>query len=321
MRRFAVVGVVVGLATVARAEVPLDRPEGFEVDREAPPPGRVEFSFDGGAPVERWALGAQLGFLDRPMRLHTVRIKIFPIEQRETLALGGAFSVTPDFVVDARMPFSHQTGDRYMGLGDDRPLDHWVAHDLGIGGRLRLASRDAFSIFVRANLTFGTGNDYQFAGESRYTAAWSLIGRFTPIERFVFAASAGVRFRGEEVIVADRLLGDELFAALGASFQLPAISGLYCDANDVRVTAELHGVLGNDVGDYEGASPAEGRVGVVSRIRPWIAVGVRLGKGIGDQIGSPRFRAMLEVAFTPGAAAALDAPAVVPAEQTPVTAP
>ena len=301
MRRLALAAVI-GAAQVAHAEAPLDRPEGVELDREAPPPGRVEFSFDGGAPLDsRWAVGAQLGFLDRPMRLHTVRVKIFPIEQRETLALGGAFAVTPAFVVDARMPFSHQTGDRYMGLGDDRELDHWVAHDLGIGGRLRLASRDTFSIFVRANLTFGTGNDYEFAGESRYTAAWSLIGRFTPIDRLVLAGSAGVRFRGEEVIVADRLLGDELFAALGASFQLPAVHGLYCDANQVRVTAELHGVLGNDVGDYEGASPAEVRIGVVSRIRPWITVGVRAGKGIDDHIGAPRFRAMLEVAFAPGA--------------------
>lgn len=308
MRLLAVAGVVGGLAGglagIAHGEAPLDRPEGFEVDREAPPPGRVEFSFDGGAPVEGWAVGAQLGFLDRPMRLHTVRVKIFPIEQRETLALGGAYAVTPAFVVDARMPFSHQTGDRYMGLGDDRELDHWVAHDLGIGGRLRLARRDWFSFFVRANLTFGTGNDYQFAGESRYTAAWSLIGRFTPIDRVVIAASAGVRFRGEEVIVADRLLGDELVGALGVSVQLPAIRGLYCDANQVRVTAELHGVLGNDVGDYEGASPAEARVGVVSRIRPWVSVGVRVGKGLDDHIGSPRFRAMFEVAFAPGATAA-----------------
>jgi hypothetical protein len=302
MRLLALVGVLGGLAGVARAQEPLDRPEGFEVDREAPPPGRVEFSFDGGAPLDdRWAVGAQLGFLDRPMRLHTVRVKIFPIEQRETFALGGAFAVTPAFVLDARMPFSYQTGDRYMGLGDDRELDHWVAHDLGIGGRLRLASRDLFSIFVRAHLTFGTGNDYQFAGESRFTAAWTLIARFTPIDRLVISFAPGVRFRAEEVIVADRLLGDELFAALGASFQLPAIRGLYCDANQVRVTAELHGVLGNDVGDFEGASPAEARIGIVSRIRPWITVGARVGKGIDDHIGAPRFRAMLEVAYAPGA--------------------
>ncbi|HEY5944569.1 MAG TPA: hypothetical protein VIV40_03720 [Kofleriaceae bacterium] len=303
MKLVAVAGVLVGvgLSGVAHADDPLARPEAFDVDREAPPPGQAEFSFDGGGSVAGWAVGAQLGYLDRPLRLHTTQIKIFPVHRRETLALGGAYMLTPAFLVDVRMPFSHQSGDRLIDLGDQRPLDPWVAGDLGIGMRLRLADRDAFSIFVRANLTFGTGNDYQFAGESRYTAAWSLIGRFRLPEHIVLAGSLGVRFRGEEVIVADRVLSDELVGALGASYQLPAIRGLYCDANEVRLTVELHGVLGNDVGDFEGASPAEARVGVVSRIRPWLAVAARLGKGIDDHIGAPTLRGMLEVVYVGGA--------------------
>jgi hypothetical protein len=309
MKHAAVCGVLVGLVGVAHADKPLDRPEGFEVNREAPPPGQVELSFDGGghlAPADpaapgvyqpAWAVSLQLGFLDRPMRLHTTKVKIFPVEQRETLAFGGAWQVTPTFLFDARMPISHQTGDRMMGLGDQRPLDHWVANDLGLGARLQLAARDTFSLFVRGQLTLGTGNDFQFAGESRYTIAGMLIGRVTAVDRLVVAGTFGARFRGEEVIVADRLLGDELFGAVGATYQLPAIPGLYCDANDVRLTAEFDGVLGDDVGTFEGASPAEVRAGVVGRIRSWLAVGLRAGKGINDQIGAPRSRVMLEVAF------------------------
>jgi hypothetical protein len=292
---------VFALASVAYADEPLDRPEAFEPDREAPPPGQAEFSFDGGAPVDGWALSAQLGYLDRPFRLHTVRVKIFPVNRRETLALGGALALGPAILIDARMPLAHQSGDRYQGLGDDRPLDANVIGDLGLGGRLRLVQRDLYSAFVRLHLTLPTGNDFDFAGEASFTAAWMLIGRLTLPERIVVAGTAGVRFRGREVIVADRLLGDELFAAVGASFQLPAIQGLYCDENEVRVTAELHGVLGNDVGDREGASPAEARVGAVAKIRPWLAVAVRLGKGIGDQIGAPRLRGMIEVAYIGGA--------------------
>lgn len=294
MRSLAVVALLAG---VAHADGPIHRPEAFEVDREAPPPGQAEFSFDGGAPVEGWALSAQLGFLDRPMRLHTVKVKIFPVEQRETLALGGAIALGPSIVLDARMPIAHQTGDRYQGLGDDQPLDRWVAGDLGVGLRLRLMHRERYAAFVRGQATFGTGNDYEFAGEARFTAAWMLIGRVTLPEGIVVAATGGVRFRGREVEVADRLLGDELFGAVGASYALPAIRGLYCDANHVRVTGELVGVLGNDVADRSGASPAEVRVGVVSDIRPWLAVAVRAGKGIDDQIGAPRFRAMLEVVY------------------------
>ncbi len=306
---------LVALCGVASADDPLDRPEAFDVDRLQTPPGQAEFSFDGGGRIGRpdssevsrmalgitgWAASAQLGFLDRPMRLHTVRVKIFPIEQRETLALGGAVAIGPSFIVAARLAASHQSGDRLVGLGDDERLDPWVMHDLSIGARLRLAHRDPLSVFVRGQMTFGTGNDYQFAGESRYTASWMLIGRLTPAPPLVIAFTGGVRFRGEEVIVADRLLGDELFGAIGASYKLPAIRGLYCDANDVRVTAELHGVLGNDVGHFEGASPAEARVGIVSRISPGLATAVRVGKGIDDHIGAPRVRAMVELVYSAG---------------------
>jgi hypothetical protein len=292
---------VLATGAAAQAGEPLDRPEAFEVDREAPPPGQVDFSFDGGGHVEGWAVSAQLGFLDRPFRLHAADVKIFPVEQRETLALGAAFAISPSLLVDARMPIAYQSGDRMMGLGDDRLLDSRVVGDLGLGGRLRVMDRNGYSAFVRGQLTLPTGDDFDFAGEARFTVAWMMVGRVQLPSGFTFAGTAGVRFRGREVIVADRVLGDELFAALGASYHLPAIRGLYCDANDMRVSAEVHGVLGSDVGDKEGASPAEVRVGVSSRIRSWLAFGVHLGKGIDDHIGAPRFRAMLEVAYIGGA--------------------
>jgi hypothetical protein len=103
--------------------------------------------------------------------------------------------------------------------------------------------------------------------------------------------------RRERHAVADRVLGDELVGGVGATYQLPAIHGLYCDANRVRITGEIVGVYGDDVGNAKGSSPAEARIGLVSEIRPWLLVAARLGKGIDDQIGSPRFRGMLELVY------------------------
>lgn len=287
---------------VAHADDPVLRPEAFELDREAPPPGQAELSFDGGAPVAPWAASVQLGYLDRPMRLHTTEVKVFPVEHRQTVAFGGALSIGPSIVVDARMPLAHQVGDRMRGLGtpDNRPLDRWVPGDLGLGLRFRVSARARAALFVRAQLTLPTGDDHDYAGEARFTAAWMLIGRFTLPHGLVAAATGGVRFRGAEVMVADRLLGDELFGGVGLSYALPAIRGLYCDANHVRATGELVGVLGNNIGDKLGPSPVEARLGVVSQIRPWLAVAVRAGKGIGDHIGSPRFRGMIEVVYSGG---------------------
>ncbi len=296
-RTVLVLATLAGAVAVARADTPVDRPEAFEVDREAPPPGRAELSFDSGADVGDFALSVQLGYLDRPFRLHTTQIKTFPVEHRETLALGGAVTLGTRLVLDARLPLAHQVGDRMQGLGDERPLDRWVLGDLGLGARVRLSTTRHLSVFVRGALTAGTGDDRDFAGEARYTMSWMLIGRFTLPHGFVVAATAGARFRKAEVVVADRLLGDELFGAVGATYELPGLRGLWCPENHVRLTGELVGVLGNDVGDQLGPSPAEVRLGMISEIRPWLAVAGRLGKGLDDHIGAPRLRAMLEVVY------------------------
>jgi hypothetical protein len=202
--------------------------------------------------------------------------------------LGGALTLGSSVVLDARMPLSHQTGDRWQGWGDDRPLDRWVADDLGVGARVRVVRGDRFAAFFRGQLTFGTGNDHQFAGEARYTASWLLIGRANLPHGIVVAATGGVRLRGAEVQVADRLVGDELLAGIGASVPVPGC---------LHVTGELVGALGDDVAHKRGPSPAEARIGVLAHPRSWLAVAFRIGTHLDDQIGAPRFRAMLELVY------------------------
>jgi hypothetical protein len=65
----------------------------------------------------------------------------------------------------------------------------------------------------------------------------------------------------------------------------------------LRVEGELVGVLGDDVAHERGPSPAEARVGVLAHPRSWLAVAVRVGTHLDDQIGAPRFRAMLELVY------------------------
>jgi hypothetical protein len=46
-----------------------------------------------------------------------------------------------------------------------------------------------------------------------------------------------------------------------------------------------------------GPSPVEARFGFVGKPLPDVTVGVRAGFGLDDQVGAPRFRAMLELAW------------------------
>ena len=85
--------------------------------------------------------------------------------------------------------------------------------------------------------------------------------------------------------------------AIGATYELPGLRGFWCPENHVRITGELVGVLGNDVANQRGPSPVETRVGMVSEVRSWLAIAGRVGIGLNDEIGSPRFRGLLEVVY------------------------
>jgi hypothetical protein len=275
------------------------RPEATEVDRLAPPPGRAELSFESGAAVGAWAVEADVGLVDRPIVLRSGTIVTYPVDHRETFALGGALAVgdAARLVVDARIPLSHQVGDRLIGLGGHAALDRWVPGDLALGARLGITSQPHLRTFVRVVATIPTGDDHAFAGEARWTYSMQLVGRLALADDVVVAATGGILLRAAEVQVGDRLVGDAVFGAIGAAVGLPPIGGLWCVRDQLRVTGELVGELGDNVGGERGPSPVEARIGVIGR--PWsaLAVGARAGVGLDDQIGSPRFRAMLDLTW------------------------
>ena len=143
------------LAAPASANTPVTRPEAIEVDRDTTPPGQAEMGFDGGAPIGDFAFGLTLTELERPLRLHTIDLKTYPVKRRETATLGGAIALGDDVIVDAKLPLSHQVGRRYQNLGDDRLLERaLVVEAKAIGpGELERARRR----FALCGLAFSRG--------------------------------------------------------------------------------------------------------------------------------------------------------------------
>jgi hypothetical protein len=290
------------LAAPARADMPRDTPAAIEVDRDAAPGGRVGLGFDSGEPVDGWGASLVLGWLDRPIARPAGAFgsgspASEPVRRRETLALGAALAIGDRVVIDGVLRASHQVGDRLNAGGNPARLARTVFHDLQLGGRIQIAGDRDRAALVRAELTLPTGDDAQFAGDAAWTLAWSLIGRATLPRDIAVAATAGIRLHGAEVAVGDRVVGDELFAAAGATAPLPAL-GLAA-ADRVALTAELRGALGDSVGGASGPSPAEARIGVRIQALPALAVAAHVGVGLDDQIGAPRLRALIEAAWTP----------------------
>jgi len=300
-----------GVGTVgarpAHAETPRVTPAAIEVDRETAPAGRVGFGFDGGEPVDAWGASIAAGWLERPIRLATGVLgsgspASDPVRRRETLSLGGALALGDSVVIDLGFRASHQVGDRLHAAGDPEGLARYVFHDVRFGGRIRVAGNADRAALLRGDLTLPSGNTDQFAGDPRWTAAWSLIGRATLPYDIVVAANAGVRLHGAEVTVGDRLVGDEFFAAAGVAVPIPPVGSLLGLAAPPQLTAEFSGSLGDHVGMLAGPDPLEARLGVIVQPLPELTIAARTGMGLDDQIGAPRFRALIELAWTPRAA-------------------
>ena len=293
--------------------MPRDTPAAIEVDRDAAPAGRVGFGFDGGEPVDAWGASISAGWIERPIHLGAGTFgggspDTEPVRRRETLSLGGALALGDSVVIDLAIRASHQVGDRLRAAGNPEGLARYVLHDVRFGGRIRVAGNRARAALLRAELTLPSGDADQFAGDARWTAAWSLIGRQTLPHDVVIAATAGIRLHGAEVVVGDRLVGDALFAAAGVAVPLPSVGPLRGLTGPVTLTGELFGALGDHVGKLPGPDPVEARLGVLVQPLPELTVGVHAGAGLDDQIGAPRFRALVELAWTPRSAPATVAP-------------
>lgn len=298
MTRAALLALLV--PAIAVAEVPLDRPTAIDIDRDSSPPGRPELGFDGGGALDGgWAATVQFGWLDRPLVFTTPDGDSYPVQRRQTVFLGGALALGPSAVLDVRLPLAHQIGDRLMlagGGGEPGSLDRWVVGDLHVGLRARVVQRPAFAVFVRGDAGFPTGNDDAFAGDASWNLAWSLIGRFALPAGIAIATQGGLRLRGDEVIVADRVQSNELFGAIGAVIPIPPFVPLWCTPEQVKLSWEIVGVLGDRVAGEKGPSPIEGRISLVTHPRDNITLGFRLGTGlVDDEIGAPRWRALVEL--------------------------
>ncbi len=297
MRRAVVVLVLGASIGIAHADDPRDEPAAIDVDREVVPAGRTELGFDGGAPLAGWGVSATFGYLRRPIVLRSTMFESAPVTRRATLAIGGAIALGESALLDARFPFAWQEGDRLRIAGDPRDLDRWVPGDLRFGGRVRVVNAPRGAVFIRAELSLPTGDARDFAGEASWSLAWSLIGRARLPHGIVVAGTGGIRLRGAEVLLADRLVGDELYGGLGLVVPIPPIRPLWCMAEQVKLTGEVVAILGDNVANKSGPSPAEIRFGLVTQPREDITLGVRLGTGLGDQIGAPRWRATFELTY------------------------
>ena len=296
----AAVVAAIGTGT-ARADTPTDAPTAIDVERWT----ATATSWWAGLEDPRvvglghLAFGLTASGITSPIRLTAAAGDDLgaPVSRRVALLASAAYGVTESVEIDASFPIYLQDGDRLAALGDPRGLRPLTRGDLRVGGKYQVVDRAILRAAFAADIVLPTGDDQHYAGEASWVLHWRALAALR-LGRFGVAIAAGVRIRGEEVLLAaDQVAGNEVVAGVAIAYTLPPISRVYCDWTQLRLIAEVDGVVGDTVGEVRGPSPFEARAGIRGRIwRGW-TVGVIGGRGLTDEVGAPSWRAVIEVSW------------------------
>jgi hypothetical protein len=288
-------------AATARADTPTDAPTATDVERWT----ASATSWWAGLEDPRvvglghLAFGLTASGITQPIRLTSATGEDLgaPVSRRLALLASAAYGVTDSVEIDASFPIYLQDGDRLEAVGDPRGLRAVTRGDLRLGGKFQVVDRAVLRAGFAADVVLPTGDDLHYAGEASWVLHWRALAALE-LGPIGIAFAAGVRIRGEEVLLAaGQVAGNEVVGGVALAYRLPPISGVICDWTQLRLIAEVDGVVGDTVGEVRGPSPFEARVGIRGRIwRGW-TIGVVGGRGLTDEVGAPRWRGVLEVSW------------------------
>ncbi|WP_090490685.1 OmpA family protein [Myxococcus virescens] len=270
--------------------------QAIDVQQYKPAPGAHDVLGMHGAriaPHLSWNLGASLNDANDPLNLVDPRADRFLyriVDSQLTLDLMGAISLFDRVELGVALPISHTTSEPAAAVAPD--LSNGVGTtgvgDLRLMPKVRLLSTDSgIHLAVTAPLTLPTGGGSKFLGsdtvtfQPRFVAEWA-----TTAVRLL--ANVGFNVRREERLRNLRV-GNEFAYAVGA--EVPLTQALTAQAT-------LAGALGLKETSAE-ERPMEALAALKYRFTPGLAAHVGAGPGLSRGYGTPSFRVLAGVAWTP----------------------
>jgi outer membrane protein OmpA-like peptidoglycan-associated protein len=248
-----------------------------------------------------------VSYVNKPLLLRTDQNDDAAVENRTTLELGGVYSFGA-FEVGARMPLFLQNGAA-LPLDNERMEMFGISPgraargDLTLHGKLQIGARGSVSYGFGAALTAPTASKDAFAGNELPTGRALFLLSVAP-GPITITLNAGAVVRGEAT------LGSATQGS-GAAFG----GGLAWRAADkLWLAGEIFGELipggqtgepeeGQAIGPSELGKPIEGLFGLRYQMARTTSLGLALGRGLTDDMGSPALRGVFALSFTPSAEA------------------
>lgn len=257
--------------------------DGFAVERPIAP-GHLRPAFD-----------VHLDYAHRPLVVDGLGPDPVPyVEHLAGLHVGVALGLFDRLLVHARLPVMLALEGE--GVPGFPPAGGAGLSDLQLGARWRLAATDddrfalATSLVATVPTAGAAQGDQQLAGEAGVTFTPSLVGEAQPIDGLHVTGSVGVRFR-EASGLPNLVLGHEMTFALGVGYWF------LDDLLEARIETWASTAV-ERFGESQ-TSPWEALLGV--RVQPvdGLIVGLAGGPGLGRGVGTPSFRGVFSVGWTP----------------------
>ncbi len=287
-------GLALGVAPRAEAQPTVS--QAIDVQQYRPGPGAYDvlgLNSARVAPHLTWNVGASLNYAHQPLNFYDPREEAFVyhiVERQVSLDLMGSVSLFDRLEVGLVLPLT-VTGSQPAGAVA-APFADGVGTaglgDLRVVPKLALLSRGALSLAVVAPFTLPTGGGDHFLGADGLTFQPRVAGEWaTPSLRLL--ANVGVNLRKAQDLRNLRV-GNEL--AFGVGAEVPITQALSAQAT-------LAGAVGLTESDKE-EFPLELLGAVKYRFAQGFAAHVGAGPGLTRGYGTPAFRVLAGLAYTPG---------------------
>ncbi|NNB97129.1 OmpA family protein [Corallococcus exiguus] len=287
-------GLSLGVASRAQAQVSVS--QAIDVQQYKPGPGAYDvlgLNSARVAPHLTWNVGASLNYAHQPLNFYDPREEKFVyhiVERQVSLDLMGAVSLFDRLEVGLVLPLTI-TGSQPAG-----PVSEQFANGVGTAGlgdlrvvpKLALLSKGALNLAVLAPFTLPTGGGDHFVGADGLTFQPRVAGEWaTPSLRLL--ANVGVNLRKAQDL-RNLHVGNEL--AFGVGAEVPITQALSAQAT-------VAGAVGLQESDKE-EFPLELLGAVKYRFAQGFAAHVGAGPGLSRGYGTPAFRVLAGLAYTPG---------------------
>jgi len=266
-------------------------------------------------PDGSWAVNTTFSYASNPLVLElnngTSVSQDAAIRHSTLLQVGAAYAFLGRFEVGANLPLYMQNGssDPAMVSLLGKPVNGTATGDLALHAKARLwrggGSFASLLAGTSLTVTVPTATKDQFTGSDKPAARLLLLGSLTPAalsSRLTISANAGAILRTKSIY--DNI-AQQSGAAWGASTSYRVLDQLWASAEvfgEATPSGRQQRVMGA-MPQTVTLSPIEWLAGANYQVDPRFIVGLAVGRGLTDALGTPDLRGVLSLALVSGGAA------------------